>query len=244
MSKYLLIIALLACITISCKTSSIFQESQTNTKQQVSLGSIGLEKKIILQHNFNNTAIPDFENPVKLSVLTKSFTKQIHKSFLKAKTSQSASVLINYIDSLKVKPKFIQFKIADKVTLIKALNNSTNQSVKDYLRLNKTANIVSSISIAFGKQHLELIHQADAIFLVESGIKNYALQLYKAGEKTDVIQFNKGIVFAYRMANCCWQENNRHQINIVDLVSEFSHCPNKTYRSSKRAKQKVNYYKL
>ena len=242
MPKYFLIIALLAVITIGCKTSSIFQESQTNTKQQVPLGSIGLEKDFILQHGFNNTAIPKYEEPIKLSVLIKPFTKQNYKSFLKARISQSANVHIKYIDSLEVKPKFIQFKIADKVAIMKALNSGTNQGVKEYLSYNKTANIVSSISIAFSKQHLELTQQADAIFLVESGIKNYALQLYKEGKKTDLIQFSKGIVFAYRMANCCWQENNRHQINIVDLASEFSHCPNKTYRSSERAKKEIKLF--
>ncbi len=242
MSRYFLIIVLFTVTITGCKTSSIFQESQTNTVQQVPLGSVGLEKDFILQRGFNNSAIPKYEAPIKLSVFIKPFTKQIHKSFLKAKVSQSANVRVNYIDSLEVKPKFIQFKIADKIALIEALNSATNKGVRNYLSHNKTANVVSSISMAFNKQHLELIQQADAVFLVESGIKNYALQLYKEGKKTDRIQFNKGIVFAYKASNCCWQENNRHQIDIVDLVSEFNSCPNKTYRNSERAKKETKLF--
>ncbi len=242
MPKYFLAIVLFAITIIGCKTSSIFQESQTNTVQQVPLGSVGLEKDFILQQDFNNTAIPKYAEPIKLSVFIKPFTKQIHKSFLKAKVSQSANIHVNYIDSLEVKPKFVQFKIADKVTLIKALNTNTNRGVKDYLSHNKTAHVVSSISIAFSKQDLGLIQQANAIFLVENGIKNYALQLYKEGKKTELIQFSKGVVFAYKTSNCCWQETSRHQINIVDLVSEYSSCPNKTYRNSERAKKEIKLF--
>ncbi|WP_303316695.1 hypothetical protein Q4Q34_07780 [Flavivirga abyssicola] len=242
MPKYLLIIAFIVVITTGCKTASIFQESQTSTKQQVPLGGVGLEKDFMLQQGFNSTATPKYAEPVKISALIKPFTKQVYKSFLKAKVSQSADVAIDYVDSLEVKPKFIQLKIADKVTLIKSLNNNNNREVKDYLSHNKAASIVSSISIAFSKQDLKLIQQADAVFLVESGMKNYALQLYQEGKKKDLIQFNKGIVFAYKTANCCWQENKRHQIHIVDLVNEFSHCPNKTYRNSERAKKEIKLF--
>ena len=87
-------------------------------------------------------------------------------------------------------------------------------------------------------------NKKNIMFLVENGLKMYALQLYKNGDKTDMIRFNEGVVFTFKTASCCWQENKRYQLNIVDIVEDFNACPNKTYSSANRAKKKVNYFKL
>lgn len=244
MIKPILQLCVCMLLVISCKSLSISQETQTTTEQKVSLGTIGLDKDFILQSGFNGAAVPTYSKPIKVSALVKPFTKHTYKSFLKAKVSQTSNVDITYVDSIDVKPQFIQLKIADKVTLISALNEKTNKDVKDYLSHNTSANIVTHISAAFNSKNLEAIQQADAVFLVETETKTYALQLHKTNVKTQVIQFNEGVVFAYKTSNCCWQENKKRQLNIVDFVSEYNNCPNKTYRSANRAKKKINYYKL
>lgn len=240
MLKNFLFICLVIWLLQSCKTIDIRQTSQTNTTQQVSLGSIGLDKDFILQKEFNNTAIPDYIEPLKVSVRVTPFNKQTYKTFIKAQALQPAGVKINYIDSIKNKPKYIKLQIADKVAVIDALNDTKNRSVKTYLSNNNHTNILTSVSLALNQNDLDAIVHADAVFLVEKGLKTYVLQLYKAGVKTDIIQFNQGIVFAYKSSNCCWQENKRHQVDIVDLVTEFNSCPNKTYRSAKRAEKKIH----
>lgn len=243
MSKYFFLYTIV-WFFMGCKGTLITNEKQNITEQQVSLGSIGLEKDFMLQNEFVNTAFPCYKNSIKLAIKVKPFKKQTFKSFTKAKDFQTAGVTINYIDSLDVKPKYVQIDIADKVSFINELNNHYNSGVKSYLKLNKHTNILTSVSLALNQKDIENITSAKAIFLVESGLKSYALKLYKNDTNTEIIQFNQGVVFAYKTSNCCWQENSKHKLNIVDLVSEFNDCPFKTYRSSKRAKQKVNYYKL
>ncbi|SFZ93397.1 hypothetical protein SAMN05428642_103110 [Flaviramulus basaltis] len=241
--NFLKLISILLVLT-SCKTIDFNQVSQTKTTQQVVLGSIGSEKEFLLQTGFNNSAVPSYKSPIKLSVVIKPFTKHTHKTFLKAKAVQSANIIVRYVDSLPNKPTYTQLQIADKVELIKALNADENTQVKDYLSHNPKGQVLTGISLTLNKETLEAITGADAVFLVEQGYKTYAIQLYKNKVKTQTIYVNEGIVFEYQTSYCCWQENNKHQLDIVDLVSKYSGCPNNTYRSSKRAKMNINYYKL
>ena len=230
-------------IFTSCKTTSLHQVSQTNTTQQLSLGSIGKDNDLTFQKEFINTAIPTYKKPIKVSVSAIPFSKRTYKAFTKAKALQSADITINYIDSIANRPMYVQLQIADKVTMINALNNQENKAVKDYLSHNSNANVLTSISLALNQQDLENITKADAVFLIENAPKTYALQLYN-NTKTHVILFNQSIVFAYKASNCCWEENDKHQRNIVDIVKEKSSCPDKTYKTAKRAKKKIHYYRF
>ena len=230
-------------LLMSCKTLSIHPESQTKTIEPLVLGSIGSGKEFILQKGFNEASYPTYTKSIKVTVLKTTFNKSSYKSFLKAKKSQSKDINIQYIDSLKEKPYYIKLQIADKVSLINALNDKTNEDVKYYLSINTNANLITGLSIALNKTDLQNIEQAKAVFLVEDSLKTYALQLH-VNDKIELLYFNKGVVFGYNTANCCWQENNKYQLNIVDLVNDYSSCPNKTYQSSNRAKKKINYFKL
>ncbi|AUP79692.1 hypothetical protein [Flavivirga eckloniae] len=240
MLKPFLFVCFVFCILQGCKTIDIRQTSQTNTTQQVVLGSIGLGKDFLLQNEFNNTAIPNYKTSLKVAVKVVPFNKQTYKSFIKAKALQPANVKIHYVDSIKNKPKYVKLQIADKVAVIDALNNTENTSVKKYLSNNTNATVLTSISLALNQNNLDALTHADAVFLIEKGLKTYVLKLYKDGKQTQFIQFNQGVVFTYKTSNCCWQENKKHQVDIVDLVTEFNSCPNKTYRSAKRAEKKMS----
>ncbi len=241
MLKNILFIGFIVWQLQSCKTIDIRQDSQTHTTQQVTLGGIGSDKKETLLHKaFNNTAIPDYTEPLKVTVKLVPFNKQTHKAFIKAAGLQSATVKIKYIDSVAHKPRYVKLQIADKVAVIDALNSTENKSVKNYLSNSNHTAILTGLSIALSPKDLDVITHADAVFLVEKGLKTYALQLYKNNTKTQVISFNQGVVFAYKESYCCWQENKKHQLDIVDLVSAANRCPKKTYRSAKRANKKLN----
>ncbi len=244
MNKNIYLCSFIILLFCSCKTGSIYSEPQNVTKHKVALGTIGTDKDFILQSGFNSAAVPRYKNPIKVSALVTPFTKQTYKTFLKANVLQSAKTDVDYIDSLNVKPKYIQLKIADKVNLIKALNEKSNQSIKAYLSNKTSANIVTSISVAFSSEVLKAIQQAESIFLVETKAKTYALQIDRSNAEKQIIHFSEGVVFAYNTANCCWQENKHRQLDIVDFVTGYNSCPNKTYRSSNRAKKKINYFKL
>lgn len=244
MLKKSILVLCIICFLTSCKSLDIHQASHTPTTQQVTLGTVGLDKDFLLQKEFNNTAIPTYKTPIKVFATAAPFNKQHYKNFVKAKALQSASVSVNYIDSISNKPKFLKLQIADKVAVIDALNSQENSTIKAYLSHNTHANILTHISIALNKKDFDAITKANAVFLIEKGIKNYALQLYSHGERTQLISFNQGILFAYKTEHCCWQENEKHQLSIVDLVSTFNNCPNKTYRSPIRVKKKMNQIKF
>ncbi|MEP5339997.1 MAG: hypothetical protein ABJL44_18455 [Algibacter sp.] len=242
MTKFVWLICFFSIVFSGCKSASILEEPQNTTTQKITLGSVGLNKKFILQKEFNGAAVPKYQQPIKLTAYVVPFTKGKYKSFLKAKALQSSPVSVNYIDSIAIKPQYLRFKIADKVALIGALNGNENENIKRYLSSNSSSNLVTSLSVVFNKPDLKLIQEATAVFLVENGLKNYALQLYKDGVKSDLIQFNKGVVIEYNTSSCCWQEDNRHHVNIVDLVEKYNNCPNKTYRASNKAKKELKLF--
>jgi hypothetical protein len=243
MRRFFLFPILLVFIATSCKTISIRGASKASTTQSLVLGSIGSGKDFLLQKEFNSTALPNYKTPIKVAINVKPFKKHLFKTFLKARALQPANVDLNYIDSLDVKPKYIDLEIADKVSLVEALNTEENTSLKRHLNHNASANLITSISMALHQEDFEKLINAESVFLVENGQKTYALQLYKNGSKTAKINFNKVVVFAYKTANCCWQESTRHKLNIVDLVEEHNNCPKKTYRLARKAQKKVNRFK-
>lgn len=230
--------------TVSCKSSSFLELSQTPTTQRLTLGSIGSEKDFLLQKDFGYGGLPSYSKPIKLEIKPKVFNKQSFKEFEKAKALQNVKVSIDYIDSLKLKPKYVQLVIADKITLVEAINENENKAVKNYLSHNKYANVLTQLSIAFDKEAYEAITSAEAVFLVEKAPKIYTLEVQNDKSKLNSIGFGDGVVFQYSTSNCCWQEDKRRQLQIVDVVNEYLNCPNNTYKSSNRAKKKVNYFKL
>lgn len=227
-----------------CKTVSVNSKTQTKTTQNVVLGSVGTIQSFILKSNYNNAAMPNYNKPIKVSAVAIPFTKQNFDAFKKATLLQNAIVNINYVDSSKTKPKFISLDIIDKVSVINTLNNKDNLEVKNYLSTDAEAKIVTQIAIAVKEQLLKSIVGADNLFLVQNGLKSYALQLYKNDKIVDVISFTDGVVFAYKTANCCWKANSNYRVNIVDLRDDSKSCSNKTYSSANRAKNKINYFKL
>ena len=244
MYKPAFLIFFLALLFTNCKTVSVNQEIQKITTKQVVLANIGLQKDNVLQTGFNITAIPKYNQSIKVLATSVQFNNQTFKAFSEAQKTQESDFKINYIDSLPNKPKFITLQIVDRVGLLSELNSKENEDVKAYLTNKENANIITGVSIALSKQMLNEINRADNIFLIENGLKSYGLQLYKNDEPIKNIQFNEGVIFAYRTSNCCWQENKKHQINIVDLVDGQGSCPNKTYKSAIQAKKKVNYFKF
>jgi len=245
MKKNIILICFISLFLLAgCKTLSINSGFQTKTTATLVLGSIGSGKKFILQNKFNNVSYPTYTKSIKVSALKTSFNKTTYQSFVKAKQSQSNTVNIKYIDSIKEKPYYLELHIADKVTLINMLNDKINDDVKEYLSLNPSSNLVTNLSIALNQDHLKKVVQAKSIFLIEKPLKTYTLKLLTSDNKTEFLNFNEGIVFGYKSANCCWQENGTRELNIVDLVSTYSNCPNNAYRSASRAKKKINYFKL
>jgi hypothetical protein len=240
----LALVFLIAFFFLGCKSITVANEAQTKTSQSMELGTIGEDKQFILEEDYNSTAIPAFDEPVKVSVSVLEFNKTSYKAFSKANNKKSLPLTINYIDTLKSKPKFLKLELADRVSILNVLNRTENGTVKDYIKNKKDAHIISAISIAFDKEKMKSILDADALFLEQELNKTFVLRAYKNNSILGSFKFSEGVVFAYQASNFCWQENDKYQLNIVDIVESTDKCPNSTYRSAKRAEKNIDYFKF
>jgi len=243
MYKNLFFIGVFVLVFQSCKTILVDSKNSTITQRAVSLLHIGDEKDLLLESNYNNSAIVTTTQPIKVLVTPNSFTKQSYKVFLKANRLQNKALTIKYTDSLEIKPTYLSVTLANKVAVLDALKEKQNHSLKEYLSLQDDARLITGVSLAVDKFRLAKINQAEEVFITPYGLKSYALELYSEGKLNERILFTETVVFAYNTSGICWKENKKHQLEIVDLV-DGSGCPSRTYKNANRAQKKINYFKL
>ncbi|NRR91371.1 hypothetical protein HSX10_07325 [Winogradskyella undariae] len=235
---------LLLFLFYSCHTIYIGEESQKTIKQNLQLGTVGEYKGFLLEQDYNHTAIPKYKNPIKVQINFEYFNKASIKAFNKAKLSQTKKVRINYMDSMVNKPRYIKLEIADRVSVLNALNAKENIALFQFLKTNNTADIVTSVSMALNESDLTAIENADEVFLERAGKKSYALKTYINNEEQKTVLFSHGVVFAYVSSNFCWKQNDKYQLEIIDIVESSDKCTRSTYKSAKKAKKQIDYFKL
>jgi len=242
MNRLIPLLILVISLT-SCKTISIQRELQHATTQNIMLGVVGNQKTFVLEQDYNHVALPDYKQPIKVQPNLIAFNKQSFSAFKKAQLLQNKAIVVNYVDSIKTnQPRFLKLEIADRVGVINAIKSKTNTDVFQFIENNNNAHVITSISIVLNQDSQNAIKNADEVFLGTSGVKNYVLRAYKNKELQHTIKFTDGVVFAYQMSNACWKQDNKYQLQIIDLVESNDKCPSKSYQSAKRAKKKINYY--
>lgn len=131
MNKYLFVLMII--LFTACKSISVQDNSYHLVKEQISLGSIGQDKNNILRNTYSNVAIPNYITPIKVQATVISFNKSSYKSFEQAQEFQTNTFHVKYVDSVELKPSFLNIEIVDQVGLIHLLNDKTNVDIKDYL---------------------------------------------------------------------------------------------------------------
>ena len=240
MIKYSCIALLIASFT-SCRTLSVQQERQMKTIQNLALGTIGVHKNFMLEQDYNFTAFPQFQHPIKVKLTGVPFNKSKLKAFENAKSAQNKAVVVRYIDSVKPKPRFLKLEIADRIAVLKNLNSKENTDVFQFLQNKSNAHLISTISVVFDAETAAKLSTAQQVFLEHTGINNYVLKIYNNNKEQHSIHFSEGVVFGYQISNLCWKENKKRQLEIVDFVESDDRCPINTNRQAKKAKKKINY---
>ncbi len=235
---------LLSLFVVCCKTISIESKQHFKTSKNITLGSVGSDENYILEKTYTSKGIPKYFKPIKVNVTPVSFCDNTYSTFIDAKSSQSQPIKINYHDSLRAKPIFLNIDISDRIRLIQQLNHKKNIGIINFLINDNDSHLVTSVSIVYNKENTKALIQAEEVFIEESGINSIALKLYKKSKLVKAINFNEGVTFSYRTASFCWKENNKYQLEIVNLVEGDNSCSKQTYKSSKRAKKEINYYKF
>ncbi|TXE15321.1 hypothetical protein ES692_17230 [Psychroserpens burtonensis] len=223
---------------------SVNGEHQALTKQGVILGTIGIDKDFIAERDYNTIALPNYENPIKVSASLVAFNKRTFKLFSEAQNTQSERVNISYNDTLDDKAQYLKIEIIDRLEILNSLKTKTNDDAFQFLKDNSRTHVITSVAIALDTLNIVAITNAQEIFLEITGVKTYSLNLYKDNSLQKKIFFNEGVVFAYQSSSPCWKQNDKYQLEIIDLVETNDKCPNNSFRSSNRAKKKINYFKL
>lgn len=241
--KYTLI-AVISLFFMSCKSVIIQQDYMTTTTQHMTLGSIGASHTTFTMHDYNALAFPKYQSPIKLRVTSSIFNNATFKAFQKAQQQQQRDIVINYADSIDVKPRFLKLEIADHVAVISALNHTNNKGAYDILSFQEEAGVITSVSLALDTKHYKTLRDAESVFLEMQGKKDYVLKIYTNQQLTQKITLKEGVIFAFNTSNACWKQNEKFKLDIVTLADSKSNCPKKTFKSAKRAQKKINYFKL
>src|SRR5690606_16134197 len=243
-SIYKCLFVLMILVFTACKTISVQDNQYQTTNEQIVLGSIGQDANYLLESSYYSTAIPNYTTPIKVQVTAVPFNRSSYKSYVRAQEFQNQTFQVVFVDSLEQKPSFLNMELVDQVGLITLLNDKTNQDIKEYLVNRTESHMVTKISIAFPETILKVVQEAEEVFIEPAGKKSIALHLYKEKELIKKVNFFEGVVFAYQTASCCWKENSKYQLEIVDLVESDSECPSKSYLSAQKAKKEIDYYKF
>ena len=241
MNKFTCIALVMSCFT-SCKIITVQQENQTKTTQNLQLGAVGVQRNVLWRSDYNPTAFPDYEDPIKLKVSLVPFNSIKHKAFTKSKQTQDQSVQATYIDTIKPKPWFIKLEIADRVTLINSLNSKENTGVFNFLKQQNRAHIVSAISVVFSTEVMAHLSSVQEVYLEQLGLHNYVIKTYNNDLEQQTILFNKGVVFGYQPSRVCWKKQAENKFIIGDLVERNSRCPSTTTKRIKETKKPINNY--
>src|SRR5690606_27666322 len=163
-SIYKCLFVLMILVFTACKTISVQDNQYQTTNEQIVLGSIGQDANYLLESSYYSTAIPNYTTPIKVQATGVSFNKSSFKKFQQAQAFQSKAFQITYVDSLELKPSFLNLEIVDQVGLITLLNDKTNQDIKEYLVNRTESHMVTKISIAFPETILKVVQEAEEVF--------------------------------------------------------------------------------
>ncbi|WP_160114731.1 hypothetical protein [Aquimarina sp. AU474] len=240
--KYSILLSILILV-ISCHTIKVNKSAMhTAITSPIALGVIGIQYDRVLHSDFKETTIPSYKKGIRVDVATETFNASTYKAYLQS--SQNNKQGITYIDSNKTKPMFIKLDLIDRVTILSELKDRANDQTVQYLKNQKNAGIVTSVSIGLSEPVIQEILNAEAVFLINKQYKQYQLSLVKNGASYKTIDFASTTVFGYQLSYFCWGMDDKRKIVLSDIVEEASSCPKNTYRDARKAKEKMDYFKL
>lgn len=206
------------------------------------IGVIGIQQDKLRISDFQTTTLPVYKKEILTGVTLTDFNQSTYKAYLKV--SKNNTQKITYVDSVDLKPQFIKLEIVDQISVIEELNKEANSQVLKYIENQKSAQIVTAVSLALPKSVVKEIAEAEAVFLVNNKYKQYELSLVRDNKSYKTINFAAATIFGYQLSNFCWGKNDKRRITLFDIVTEASACPDKTNKNANKIKEKVNYLKL
>ena len=222
------------------------QNSYETTSNGVELGVLGDKKKSIYKTPFETTGIPEYIKFIKISVEEKSFTKSIFKAYQKAIKGKKNLQEIAYVDSLAIKPKFLNLVIDDKALIVETLNNSDNSNVRNYIRNVPATKIVTALRITVCNEIEDQLKKADALYFRTNQQKKQVIYLFKNEKQIGVLDLANTIIFGIKLSSFCWTITDDEKIRITTILSDGENCMAKSSRDPKKLEQQLEkkYFKF
>ncbi len=215
---------------------------KTAVTPPIALGVIGVQNTDILSSDFKETALPTYNNAIRVRVTSTDFNESTYKAYLKV--SQNNRQHVKYVDSVKAKPGFLKLEILDQITLLSEMKNEENDHVIQYLKNQKNAGVVTAVSLALPQQIIREILIAEAVFLENQKYKQYQIALVRGGKTYKTIDFASTSIFGYQQSYFCWKINGKRKVVLSGIVDKTGACGNDAYRDASKAQEKMDYFKL
>lgn len=229
----------------ACQTVKVKNETYKVSPATVELGSLGQSKSTFnLDNDFETRSLPKLQNKVRVDVAVLPFHKQLNKVYNgKAKYDQNLTP-IHYIDSLPVKPEYVNIQLFDTQGYLNELNESYNQDVFTLIKDTKKTTVVTSVAVTLSAENIAKIKQADSYYLTNEQDRKYNLLLFKSGKKTETIDLHSGKVLAYKLSKFCWSVTDRGRWYVADIVDDNSSCIGKTTEKVKEKDREKSLFKM
>lgn len=216
--------------------ASIGQDQGKSLTTEPILGSIGIFKKDIISDNFSPAGIAELDEKIRITKEFQSFKKSNLKRYNKVILNEEEKLKI--VDSINLHPEYFRFEIGDKVGLIKALNNSGNKSLKEYLEVTRGNQILIGVDIYFPQEITALINNATEIYLINNKKSSYSLELLNKDRSSQIINFDQGKPFSFHFMSFCWKENYKGKAEIAAFRNLNSSCPGSTFKDPEKINSK------
>ena len=240
--KILKNIALLAILIAFVNCSSYKAKKQEAVLDLPKLGTIVTTKGGALYDAAEEIGLPGWQN-LKVEVQELPFNIDSYVTYATYMQKAGKINTIPFNDSLRYKPKYLKFKLEDKIGLTTLLNNESHSDMARYLSLDDNNRIVTSLKVAFIESDVALFLKADALQLQKDKFDNIIIALVDNGKESSY--YLKDLpIFDYGLSAFCWGEDRYHNLEIKNIVSEDIKCPKSTYLKASKIKSDKSYLKF
>ena len=162
--------------------------------------------------------------PLPLQVVDLPFNKQSYSQYVKyLKTSRRANT-VPFNDSLPIAPRYVRLQLADRVELIKLLNEESNKALCDYIVQDEDYGLVESIDFTTTDEGLAAFFNASHVFLDQDEFGKPFMMLLK-NKKQHEIYFEDIQIFDSEILSFCWAEDRYQNKYITNLTPVGDRCP-------------------
>lgn len=214
---------------------------RNTTTNQTALGVVGRVSGVFADQDFRTEAFPEYKNDIKVEVTFMPFNKMSYNAYKRAAEKQNNIVAFQWDKENETQPQFIEISIADREGLVAELNSKYNTSTTKWIQHNPKSKLLTALYVYVDQDILNSLKGADAVFLSNTGYKEYTLEIYQNQKKVKSIPFSNLISFSYKTSHFCWEESLYGMYKLSGLRANHSNACKSYNKAVRYEKNKINY---